>query len=135
MKDKNLIIKVDDEFLEKVDYIEHINGYKNKSDTVRKTIEKEWRKEHGCISCTYSFMVKDSESSYHTVCGITHKVLTHEDLLLNPIDCPRWTKAGKDFFPCGCCKCRENGKCIILDAEVDPRTRDGRCPLGKEKVK
>ena len=45
MKDKNLIIKVDDEFLEKVDYIEMINGYKNKSDTVRKTIEKEYRKE------------------------------------------------------------------------------------------
>ena len=45
MKDKNLIIKVDDEFLEKVEYIERINGYKNKSDTVRKTIEKEYRKE------------------------------------------------------------------------------------------
>ena len=45
MKDKTLIIKVDDEFLEKVDYIEKINGYKNKSDTVRKTIEKEYRKE------------------------------------------------------------------------------------------
>ena len=45
MKDKNMIIKVDDKFLEKVDYIERINGYKNKSDTVRKTIEKEYRKE------------------------------------------------------------------------------------------
>ena len=45
MKDKELKIKVDDEFLEKVEYIERINGYKNKSDTVRKTIEKEYRKE------------------------------------------------------------------------------------------
>ena len=45
MKDKNMIIKCDDEFLEKVDFIERINGYKNKSDTVRKTIEKEYRKE------------------------------------------------------------------------------------------
>ena len=45
MKDKNLIIKVDDEFLEKVDQIERINGYKNKSETVMKTIEKEYRKE------------------------------------------------------------------------------------------
>ena len=45
MKDKNMIIKVDDEFLEKVGYIERINGYKNKSDTVRKTIEKEYQKE------------------------------------------------------------------------------------------
>ena len=45
MKNKNMIIKVDDEFLEKVEYIEGINGYKNKSDCVRKTIEKEYRKE------------------------------------------------------------------------------------------
>ena len=45
MKDKNMIIKVDDEFLEKVEFIERINGYKNKSDCVRKTIEKEYRKE------------------------------------------------------------------------------------------
>ena len=50
MKDKELKIKVDDEFLEKVEYIERINGYKNKSDTVRKTIEKEYRKEKECIS-------------------------------------------------------------------------------------
>lgn len=84
MKDKNLIIKVDDEFLEKVDYIERINGYKNKSDTVRKTIEKEYRKE---------------------------------------------------FFTCGCCKCYEDGKCIVLDAEVNPRMSDRRCHLGKEKDK
>ena len=42
---KQMIVLVDDEFLEKVDYIERINGYKNKSDTVRKTIEKEYRKE------------------------------------------------------------------------------------------
>lgn len=50
MKDKELKIKVDDEFLEKVDYIERINGYKNKSDTVRKTIEKEYRKETDAYS-------------------------------------------------------------------------------------
>ena len=46
MKNKQMIVMVDDEFLEKVDYIERINGYKNKSDTVRKTIEKEYRKEN-----------------------------------------------------------------------------------------
>ena len=82
MKDKVLIVKVDDEFTEKVDYLQRINDYKNRSDTVRKVVEKEYRKEQ---------------------------------------------------FPCGCCKCYEDGKCIILDAEVEPRTRDGRCPLGKDK--
>ena len=45
MKDKQMIVMVDEEFLEKVDYIQRINDYKNKSDTVRKTIEKEFRKE------------------------------------------------------------------------------------------
>ena len=52
MKDKNLIIKVDDEFLEKVEYIERINDYKNRSDTVRKVVEKEYRKEvFPCGTC------------------------------------------------------------------------------------
>lgn len=62
MKDKNLIIKVDDEFLEKVDYIERINGYKNKSDTVRKTIEKEYNREHmisPCVRCDYHAIVAE----------------------------------------------------------------------------
>lgn len=81
MKNKQMIVMVDDEFLEKVDYIERINGYKNKSDCVRRTIEKEYRKEQ---------------------------------------------------FPCGCCMCYEDRKCIILETEVESRTRDERCPLGKE---
>ena len=45
MKDKELKIKVDDEFIDKVDYLQRINDYKNRSDTVRKVVEKEWRKE------------------------------------------------------------------------------------------
>lgn len=45
MKDKVLIVKVDKEFTEKVDYIQRINGYKSRSDTVRKIVEKEYRKE------------------------------------------------------------------------------------------
>lgn len=36
---------VDEEFLEKVEYIQRINDYKNRSDTIRKTVEKEYRKE------------------------------------------------------------------------------------------
>ena len=45
MKDKELKIKVDDQFIEKVDYLQRINDYKNRSDTVRKVVEKEYRKE------------------------------------------------------------------------------------------
>lgn len=45
MKDKTLIVKVDDQFIEKVDYLQKINDFKNRSDTIRKTVEKEYRKE------------------------------------------------------------------------------------------
>ena len=45
MKDKTLIVKVDDQFIEKVDYLQKINDFKNRSDTVRKVVEKEDRKE------------------------------------------------------------------------------------------
>ena len=45
MKDKTLIVKVDDQFIEKVDYLQKINDFKNRSDTVRKVVEKEYRKE------------------------------------------------------------------------------------------
>lgn len=82
MKNKEIRIRTDNEFIEKVDYLQQINDYKNRSDTIRKTVEKEYRKEQ---------------------------------------------------FPCGCCKCYEDKKCIILDADVSARTRDKRCPLGKEK--
>ena len=40
-----MIVLVDEQFLDKVEYLKRINGYKNKSETVRKTIEKEYRKE------------------------------------------------------------------------------------------
>ena len=49
MKDKELKIKVDDNFIEKVDYLQRINDYKNRSDTVRKVVEKEWRKERTAL--------------------------------------------------------------------------------------
>lgn len=44
-KDKLLQIRVDVELIEKVEYIQRINNYKSSSDTIRKTIEKEYRKE------------------------------------------------------------------------------------------
>lgn len=45
MKKKLLQIRVDEEFLEKVEYLKEINNYKNTTDAIRKTIEKEYRKE------------------------------------------------------------------------------------------
>ena len=45
MRDKLLQIRVDDEFLSKLEYLKEINGFKTIAETVRKLIEKEWRKE------------------------------------------------------------------------------------------
>lgn len=45
MKDRKLQIRVDEDFLLKLEYLRKINGFKTVAETVRKLIEKEWRKE------------------------------------------------------------------------------------------
>ena len=45
-KDKLLQIRVDDEFLSKLEYLREINGFKTIAETVRKIVEKEFRKEY-----------------------------------------------------------------------------------------
>lgn len=45
MKDKLLQIRVDESFLKMLEYLRKINGFKTVSETVRKIVEKEFRKE------------------------------------------------------------------------------------------
>lgn len=45
MKDKLLQIRVDSEFLAKLERLRQINGFKTIAETIRKIIEKEYRKE------------------------------------------------------------------------------------------
>lgn len=45
MKDKMLRIRVDSDFLSKLEYIKRIHGFKTVAETVRRIVEKEWRKE------------------------------------------------------------------------------------------
>jgi len=45
MKDKLLQIRVDGAFLAMIEYLQRINGYKSIAETVRKIVEKEYRKE------------------------------------------------------------------------------------------
>lgn len=45
MKDKLLQIRVDEIFLAKLEYLRKINGYRTVAETVRKIVEKEFRKE------------------------------------------------------------------------------------------
>ena len=45
LKDKLLQIRVDEDFLSKLEYLKKINDFKTTSETVIKLIEKEFRKE------------------------------------------------------------------------------------------
>lgn len=45
VKDKLLHIRVDEVFLAKLEYLKDINGFKSIAETIRKIIEKEYRKE------------------------------------------------------------------------------------------
>lgn len=45
MKEKQIHIRADEELLQKLEYLMRINGFKSLSDTIRKVIEKEYRKE------------------------------------------------------------------------------------------
>lgn len=45
MKDKTLQIRVDEDFLLKLKYLQRINGWRTTAETVRKIVEKEFRKE------------------------------------------------------------------------------------------
>lgn len=50
MRDKTLQIRADDDFLAKVEYLRKVNGWRTTSETVRKIVEKEYRKENGYSS-------------------------------------------------------------------------------------
>lgn len=45
MKDKTLQIRVDEDFLSKLKYLQRINGWRTTAETVRRILEKEFRKE------------------------------------------------------------------------------------------
>ena len=45
MKDKLLQIRVDEDFLSKLKYLQRINRFRTVAETVRKLLEKEYRKE------------------------------------------------------------------------------------------
>lgn len=45
MRDKLLQIRVDEDFLSKLEYLQKINGFKSIAKTVRIIVEKEYRKE------------------------------------------------------------------------------------------
>lgn len=46
MKNKLLQIRVDEDFLSKLEYLQRVNGFKTVAETVRKIVEKEFRREN-----------------------------------------------------------------------------------------
>ena len=51
-KDRLLQIRVDADFLSKLEYLRKINGFRTVAETVRRIVEKEWRKENQQCSIT-----------------------------------------------------------------------------------
>lgn len=45
MKDKIIALRVDEDIVRKMDYLQQLNGYKTRSETVRRVIDKEYRRE------------------------------------------------------------------------------------------
>ena len=45
MKDRKLQIRVDEDFLSRLEYLRKINGFLTIAETVRHIVEKEYRKE------------------------------------------------------------------------------------------
>ena len=45
MKEKQIHIRADEKFQQKLEYLMRINGFKSLSDTIRRIIEKEYMKE------------------------------------------------------------------------------------------
>jgi hypothetical protein len=45
MKDRLLQIRVDESFLKMLEYLRKVNGYRTIAETVRRIVEKEYRKE------------------------------------------------------------------------------------------
>lgn len=85
MKDKLLQIRVDGEFLSKLNYLREINGCKTTAETLRKIVEKEFRKEQRsgkwigkplagyctvkCSCCGDAFIDNDGRWGYCPTCG------------------------------------------------------------------
>jgi hypothetical protein len=76
MKDKEIRVRADEDFVKKVDYLKQINRHKNRSDTIRKVVEKEFMKEeivyddlHNCGLCQWfdgEYCTRDREDMWTT---------------------------------------------------------------------
>lgn len=106
MRDKLLQIRVDESFLSKIAYLQKINGFKSVAETVRKIVEKEYRKETAVGLC------KECEHHLPPLTG----VIGGEIKELTSIRCPLMSSGFTQ--PNGWCyRFRQNGKDLFTDDE------------------
>ena len=106
MKDKLLQIRVDESLLSQITYLQRINGFKSVSETIRKIVEKEYRKE------TAEWFCKECEHHLPPLTG----VVDGEVKELTSIRCPLMSSGFTQ--PNGWCyHFRQNGKDLFTDKE------------------
>lgn len=86
MKTKQIHIRASEEFLDMLEYLQTINGYKNLSDTARKVIEKEYKRQTS-LQCQLCEHFRLEENNKYR-CAYTGEELTLKDVLSSQGECP-----------------------------------------------
>lgn len=92
MKDKLLQIRVDEDFLSKLEYLQEINEFKSTAETVRKIVEKECRKELPSVRPKGKWII----DGHHRQCPICNISFCNLDREGDPIPihfCPNCGKS------------------------------------------
>lgn len=114
MKDKLLQVRVDEGFLSKLSYLQKVNGYKSIAETIRKIVEKEYRKETGHTD-NFSKSVGYCKECEHHLPPLTG-VVDGEVKELTSIRCPLMS-SGFTQSNGWCHHFRQNGKDLFTDKE------------------
>jgi len=114
MKEKQIHIRADEEFLQKLEYLMRIYGFKSLSDTIRRIIEKEYRKETGHTD-NFSKSVGCCKECEHRLPPLTG-VIDGEVKELTSMRCPLMS-SGFTQSNGWCYHFRQNGKSLFTNEE------------------
>lgn len=70
MKEKQIHIRADEDFIEKLEYLTLVNEYRSVSETIRKVIEKEYRKEKTTVDELIQWIPKQVMHKVTDWCGV-----------------------------------------------------------------
>lgn len=89
MKDKLLQIRVEETFLAKLEYLQKINNYKSLAETIRKIIDKEYRKEQ--VTAKWELHGNDDDDGASYWCSNCHEEIP-EDYFYSGYEDGHWVK-------------------------------------------